>query len=95
MHYSGGGEASDQEATGLVWETVRDHSSTLDTAAYSFGTGVGLASSQGAEFVMEQRVSAGFFRVLDRMYPHNSSNPTGIPRDWSPKKHSPSLLRCN
>jgi predicted permease len=64
MHYSGSGEGSDQEATGLVWETVRDHASTLDTAAYSFGTGVGLASSQGAEFVMQQRVSAGFFRVL-------------------------------
>ena len=64
MHYSGSGEGSDQEATGLVWDTVRDHASTLDTAAYSFGTGVGLASSQGAEFVMQQRVSAGFFRVL-------------------------------
>jgi predicted permease len=63
-HYSGNGEGSDEEATGLVWETVRDHASTLDSAAYSFGTGVGLASSQGAEFVMQQRVSAGFFRVL-------------------------------
>jgi predicted permease len=63
-HYSGAGEGADEEATGLVWETVRDHASTLDSAAYSFGTGVGLASSQGAEFVMQQRVSAGFFRVL-------------------------------
>src|ERR1700736_5520892 len=63
-YVSRGGEGSDQSATGLVWETVRDHASTLDSAGFSFGTGVGLASSQGAQFVMQQRVAAGFFRVL-------------------------------
>jgi len=53
--------------TGGTWEVLRDHVKTLDLATTSGGfgsTGVNLVAGNHAEYVRQQRVSAGFFRVL-------------------------------
>src|SRR5262245_21383638 len=53
--------------TGATWELLRDRATMLDLATTSggFGSiGVNLALGDHAEYVKQQRVSAGFFRVL-------------------------------
>src|SRR6266581_9183260 len=55
--------------TGAQFEAVRDHCAGLDTAAFAGTGGVNFAGSgevnQGSpEYIQQQRVSAGFFRVL-------------------------------
>src|SRR6185295_4779078 len=53
--------------TGATWEVLRDHIRTLDIATTSSGfgsTGVNMVVGHHAEYVRQQRVSAGFFRVL-------------------------------
>lgn len=50
--------------TGENWFLVRDHASALEAAAFSGATGVNLAAGGKAEYVRQQRVSAGFFHVL-------------------------------
>lgn len=52
---------------GRTWELVRDHAKTIDAAPYSdadWTGGVNLVTPAGAMFVKQQRVGAGFFRVL-------------------------------
>ena len=53
--------------TGATWEVLRDHIRTLDIATTSGGfgsTGVNMVAGTHAEYVKQQRVSAGFFHVL-------------------------------
>jgi predicted permease len=57
------GEINDSQ-TGALFEAVRDGAALLETAAYSGHSGVNFASGGRAEFVQQQRVSTGFFRVL-------------------------------
>jgi len=50
---------------GGVWEAVRDHAAYVDAAVFSDGSmGVNFAAGGRVEYVKQQRVSAGFFRVL-------------------------------
>jgi predicted permease len=60
------GESEETSVDGRTWEIIRDHVRSLDVAVYSGGSnGVNLAvSGTGAQYVQQQRVSAGFFRVL-------------------------------
>ena len=65
--YRGHGAESDNNIsqTGRTWELVRDHATFLDAAAYSSGSqGVNFAFGGNVQFVRQQRVGAGFFRVL-------------------------------
>jgi hypothetical protein len=59
-------EGSDDNTSvdGRQWEYVRDHVRTVDVALHSQPQGVNLSTSQGAEYIQQLRVSAGFFRVL-------------------------------
>jgi predicted permease len=57
------GEVNDSQ-TGALFEAVRDGASMLEIAAYSGHNGVNFASGGRAEFVQQQRVSTGYFRVL-------------------------------
>ncbi|HEX4497428.1 MAG TPA: ABC transporter permease [Thermoanaerobaculia bacterium] len=49
---------------GAVWETVSRQSRALDCAVNGDTSGVNLAAGDKPEYVKQQRVSAGFFRVL-------------------------------
>ncbi len=62
-----GKQGEDVEAgqDGQMWETVSRQASALDCAALSGEAGgVNLAAGERPEYVQQQRVSAGFFRVL-------------------------------
>ncbi len=52
--------------TGSTWEHLRDGVTSLDLAASAsaFGSGVNMVAHGQAEYVRQERVSAGFFRVL-------------------------------
>jgi predicted permease len=53
--------------TGATWEVLRDRVTTMDIATTSGGfgsTGVNMVAGTHAEYVKQQRVSAGFFHVL-------------------------------
>jgi predicted permease len=51
--------------SGLAYRVLRAHASTLDCAAFSGNsTGINLLVGGTPEYVRQQRVSAGFFRVL-------------------------------
>jgi predicted permease len=65
-YYKGpGGEGMNTGQTGRSWENVRDHATFLDSAVYSTGaSGVNLSAAGNVEYVKQQRVGAGFFRVL-------------------------------
>ena len=64
-HYQGKGSESDQAGeNGRIWEAVRDHATYLDRAVYGGDMGVNFAAGGRVEYVKQQRVSAGFFRVL-------------------------------
>jgi predicted permease len=60
----------DQSVDGRTWELVRDHVSNAQTAPFStWTTGVNLvlhdrSGAETARYVQQQRVGAGFFRVL-------------------------------
>jgi MacB-like periplasmic core domain len=60
------GEFEDTSQDGRTWEYLRDHARTVDVAVYSaISRNVVLAApGGGAQYVKQQRVSAGFFRVL-------------------------------
>ena len=62
------GRAAEFEETGQrgsTWLAIRQASRALDPAVFTdIGSGVNLVSSSGAHNVKQQRVSAGFFRVL-------------------------------
>lgn len=65
-HFQHRAEQGDQRGqTGATWELIRDHATDLDAAAYSEGAGgVNFAAGGTAQYVQQQRVGAGFFRVL-------------------------------
>jgi predicted permease len=65
-HFQGeGSEAYQTNLWGGAWEGVRDHAAYLDAAVFSDGSmGVNSASAGRVEYLKQQRVSAGFFRVL-------------------------------
>ena len=65
-HFRDGGVEGDQvEQNGRAWELIRDHATFLDAAVYSNGSsGVNLAAAGKVQHVLQQRVGAGFFRVL-------------------------------
>jgi putative ABC transport system permease protein len=57
------GEQTSQD--GRMWEAIRDRATALDPAVYSgMVGGVNLVTPAGAAFVQQQRVSAGYFRVI-------------------------------
>ncbi len=56
-------ETSDSQ-TGTLFEVIRDAAPGLDAAAYAGPGGANFAAGGRAMFVRQQRVSAGFFRVL-------------------------------
>ena len=60
-----GKEYERAEQDGRMWEAVRDGAKALDTAVFSVGSkGVNLSTGSTAQYVKQQRVSSGFFRVL-------------------------------
>jgi len=60
-----GASGDDTSQTGRIWEAVRDGATYLDCAVFSDGSnGVNFAAGGKVEYVKQQRVSAGFFRVL-------------------------------
>jgi predicted permease len=65
-HFQGkGGQGYQTNLWGSVWEAVRDHAAYVDAAVFSDGSmGVNFAAGGRVEYVQQQRVSAGFFRVL-------------------------------
>jgi predicted permease len=59
------GEQVDDSHDGTTWETIRDRVSSIDAASYGGGwTGVNMGVNGTGVYVQQQRVSAGFFRVL-------------------------------
>jgi len=65
-HFQGkGSDAYQTNLWGSVWEAVRDHAAYVDAAVFSdWSMGVNFAAGDRVEYVKQQRVSAGFFRVL-------------------------------
>jgi predicted permease len=85
-HYRNKGSESDQIGeNGRVWEAVRDHATYLDRAVYGGSMGVNFAAGGRVEYVTQQRVSAGFFRVLGmpplvgREFSADEDRPGGAP----------------
>jgi predicted permease len=63
--HSSRGEYVARWMDGAMWEAVRDAAPSLDAAVMGTGgNGANLFVGEAAEFVRQQRVSAGFFRVL-------------------------------
>jgi predicted permease len=59
------GEFEESGQRGSTWEAIHQNSRSLITAVFTdLSSGVNLFSSTGAHYVKQQRVSAGFFRVL-------------------------------
>lgn len=59
------GEQVDDSHDGTTWETTRDRASFIYSAAFGGGwTGVNMGVNGTGVYVQQQRVSAGFFRVL-------------------------------
>ena len=59
-----GKQGIEESLTGALYEGVRDHATLLDVAAYSGDSGANFAWQGRSEFIRQQRVSSGFFRVL-------------------------------
>jgi predicted permease len=60
-----GAEGMNSSVTGRDWEMIRDHATRLEPAVYSdMSSGANLVAGGRVEYVEQQRVSAGFFRVL-------------------------------
>ena len=57
-------EMDNTSQDGRTWETVRDHATFLDPAVYSGAEGVNFASGGSVQYVQQERVGSGFFRVL-------------------------------
>src|SRR5579862_84680 len=59
------GEDTDDAVDGLIWENLRDHTTCIDAAVYTEGSsGANVIRDNAAAYVQQQRVGAGFFRVL-------------------------------
>ncbi len=61
---NGGRQGIDDSQTGTQFEAVRQGASGLDVAAYSGVNGANFADNGFVEYVFQQRVSTGYFRVL-------------------------------
>jgi predicted permease len=61
-HYAVGGDSTSQD--GRTWESVRDNATMIDSAVYGGNSGVNLAAGDSVRYVKQQRVGAGYFRVL-------------------------------
>ncbi|MBV9679033.1 MAG: ABC transporter permease [Acidobacteriaceae bacterium] len=60
-----GAQYEQAEQDGRMWEAVRDGAKSVDAAVFSaVSGGVNLAVGTTAQYVTQQRVSSGFFRVL-------------------------------
>jgi putative ABC transport system permease protein len=59
-----GRQGMEESQTGALYEGVRDHATQLDVAAFSGDSGANFNWRGRSEFIRQQRVSAGFFRVL-------------------------------
>ncbi len=59
-----GRQGIEESQTGALYEGVRDHAAQLDVAAFSRDSGANFNRRGRSEFIRQQRVSAGFFRVL-------------------------------
>src|SRR5687768_4361892 len=60
---AGVGQVTSQH--GVTWETVRDHATMVDAAVFSTWTsGVNVVAGERARNAEQQRVGAGYFRVL-------------------------------
>jgi putative ABC transport system permease protein len=58
-------ESFDISQDGRTWEAIRDHAAASDRAVFStWTTGVNMVAGTSARHVKQQRVGAGFFRVL-------------------------------
>jgi len=56
---------TDRGQTGATWIAIRDRASTVDAAVYStWPSGVNITGAGRASYVQQQRVGAGFFKVL-------------------------------
>src|SRR5262249_8072799 len=58
------GEGIDDSQDGRTWELIRDHATFVDAAVFGGTTGVNFVAGGKATYLQQQRVSAGFFRVL-------------------------------
>jgi predicted permease len=65
-HYQDkGSEGEGLGENGQIWEAVRDNAGYLDATVFSDGSmGVNFAAGGRVEYVKQQRVASGFFRVL-------------------------------
>ena len=104
--YDEHGQTGDDDVVdGRTWELMRDHAVAVDPAIYSMSGTVNLAANGHAGYVTEQRVSAGFFRVLGvrprlgREFSRAEDTPGGPPvvilsdRIWRTMLHAdPSVL---
>ena len=59
-----GYEGDDTGEDGRTWEMVRDHAGFLDAAVYGGSGGVNLVAAGHVQYVQQERVGSGFFRVL-------------------------------
>ncbi|MEX2302845.1 MAG: ABC transporter permease [Bryobacterales bacterium] len=60
-----GGGGMQNAHTGATWEGIRDGVTSIDTVVHNnWRQGVSLVSGDQVEYVSQQRVGAGFFRVL-------------------------------
>lgn len=62
--YTVNGATNEEVQTGRQFLLVRDAAPGLDVAAYAEAGGVNFAAGNRPEYIQQQRVSAGFFRVL-------------------------------
>src|SRR5262245_32491041 len=87
VRYAGAGESGLQQShDGATWEAVRDHALHVQAAVFSgWIKGVNFAAGDRAAFVQQQRVGAGFFRVLGiapllgREFTGDEDRPNGPP----------------
>ncbi|HVP47622.1 MAG TPA: ABC transporter permease [Bryobacteraceae bacterium] len=59
-----GFDGDDTSQDGKTWEMVRDHAGFLDAAVYGGSGGVNLVAAGHVQYVQQERVGSGFFRVL-------------------------------
>ena len=62
---AGGETGTNTSQHGTTWITIRDHATTVDRAVFSgWATGANVLAGDRASYAEQQRVGAGFFRVL-------------------------------
>jgi predicted permease len=65
VYQNEGGAGSYESHDGRTWEAIRDGAPAIDAAVYSdWVTGVNLGVEGNGIYVKQQRVAAGFFRIL-------------------------------